>query len=148
MTDEHQSEQESALRVYEVGYIELPSVPEEHIHEFTNNLKGVILREGGAVISEGEPLIRPLAYEMVKPLGNRNERYKSAYFGWVKFEVSPQGALEIKKSLDAMESLLRFILVKTVREAPQVEKTLEVEEDQSLKDEPSLDKSIEELVIE
>ncbi len=148
MTDEHQSEQESALRVYEVGYLVLPSVPEEHIPEFTNNLKGVILREGGAVISEGEPLIRPLAYEMVKPLGTRNERYKSAYFGWVKFEVSPQGALEIKKSLDAMESLLRFILVKTVREAPQVEKTLEGEEDQSLKDEPSLDKSIEELVIE
>ncbi len=159
MTEVFEGDQESnALRVYEVGYLLLPSVPEEHIPESVLRVKDAITKGNGAILSEEAPLMRPLAYEMVKSVGTKNERFDTAYFGWVKFETTPSGAVEVKKVLDSMETVLRFILIKTTRETPVVVRpALDGEEGEQAPEAPplspkvaevSIDKSIDELVIE
>jgi len=159
MTDEIEGKEESsALRVYEVGYLLLPSVPEEHIPEFVLSLRNVITKGNGGVLSEEEALMRPLAYEMIKTVAARNERFKTAYFGWIKFETTPKEALEVKKALDMMETVLRFILIKTVRETPAISRSISEEESaispaqttvSSKKASDALiDKTIDELVVE
>jgi hypothetical protein len=98
---------------------------------------------------------------MEKHIGIRNERFHNAYFGWVKFETSPASALVLKTKLDAMQDVLRFILIKSSLEAPVVPKVSTPEADiivapgaedvissLSLTSEQEIDKSIEELVRE
>lgn len=149
------------LRVYEVGYLLLPSIPEEKVPDEVSIIKEHIARLGGVILSQEEPRMRTLAYEMVKPVGTRNERFKSAYFGWVKFESMPDGAVELKKVFDLSPSVLRFILIKTVREdtvsyakreeeaqAQEAERLAAVESAGVASSGEELDKSIDELVAE
>lgn len=157
MTDTFEGKEESALRVYEVGYLVLPSVPEEHIPEIVDRAKSFIAKGNGAIISDENPKLRPLAYEMVKHVGTRNEHFKTAYFGWIKFETTPEGVLEVKKAFDAMGEILRFILIKTTREIPVLPQEI-LEEAEALESideavptlspQAEIDKSIDELVIE
>ena len=107
---------EESLRVYEVGYLLLPSIPEEKLPEEVTRLKTIIADLGGQVISEEDPKLRDLTYEMTKPIGTRNERFNEAYFGWVKFESEPNVAVELKAKFDLHDSLIRYLIVKTVRE--------------------------------
>lgn len=157
MTDTFEGKEESALRVYEVGYLVLPSVPEEHIPEIVDRAKSVITSGNGSIISDENPKLRPLAYEMVKHVGTRNERFKTAYFGWIKFEITPEGVLEAKKAFDAMGEILRFILIKTTRETPVLPQEILDEAEAleavdevipSIAPQAEIDKSIDELVIE
>ena len=112
---ENKKVEESNLTVYEVGYHIVPTVAEENVPKEVDNLKSVITK-GGSVISEGEPKLISLAYTIIKRLGDINKRFDKAYFGWIKFESSAEDALEIKKSLDNNPNILRFLLVKTLRD--------------------------------
>lgn len=117
------------LRIYEVGYLLLPSIPEEKVPEHVTAIKGVITQAGGTFISEEDPTSRRLAYEMVKRIGTKNERFRSAYFGWVKFEVNGEELPAVKEKLDSMESILRSLIVKTVREDTYVPRAREIVEE-------------------
>lgn len=116
MTETVMNDNERENRIYEVGYLLLPSIPEEQLSAKVTEIKETISNLGGQFISEEDPSLRPLAYEMVKLVGTRNERYKTAYFGWVKFELDAQQAVALKVALDANVSILRYLTVKTVRE--------------------------------
>lgn len=102
--------------VYEVGYLVMPSVSLELLPREVDAIKAVIARVGGEVISEGAPEMKPLAYTMIKAVGPARPRFDAAYFGWVKFEATKESIGEVKKALDAMEKLIRFLLIETVRE--------------------------------
>ena len=102
--------------VYEVGYLVMPSVSLELLPREVDAIKSIIAKVGGEVISEGEPSMRPLAYTMIKAVGPARPRFDSAYFGWVKFEVAKESIAEVKKALNAMEKIIRFLLIETVRE--------------------------------
>ena len=60
--------------------------------------------------------MKPLAYEMRKETTGKYQRYNTAYFGWVKFEVLPEGSLKIGEAFKTNPSILRHLLIKTVRE--------------------------------
>ncbi len=153
MTDSNEvMPQEKSLRVYEVGYLLLPSIPEEKLPEETTRLKSLIAQLGGEVISEEDPQARPLSYEMVKQVGTKNERFTNAYFGWVKFESMPEVAVELKKKLDLDQSFLRFLIVKTVREnvlaAAKKEREDALRAEEGDAEEGNIDQKIDELVSE
>lgn len=116
MTETVMNDNERENRIYEVGYLLLPSIPEEQLEVKVSEIKETISNLGGQFISEEDPSLRPLAYEMVKLVGTRNERYKTAYFGWVKFELEAAQAIALKTALDANASILRYLTIKTVRE--------------------------------
>ncbi len=110
------SEGEAMSRIYEVGYLIVPTVSEEELPREVTALKDVLEREKVAIISEEFPKLRPLAYPMQKRAGGVYQKYVNAYFGWVKFEGLSSSALRIDQAFKTNEKVLRYILVKTVRE--------------------------------
>lgn len=157
MTDEMEAHDDAQItRMYEVGYLVLPSVPEENIPEKVSNIKNLVTKDGGKILSEGYPEMRELAYEMTKNVNAKNERFESAYFGWLKFECTPATVLELKKALDLTQEVLRFLIVVAHKEVPVVAKSQAREhgedsgdeKDEDAKSTREIDKSIDELVAE
>jgi ribosomal protein S6 len=62
------------------------------------------------------PKMISLAYSMLKVTQNVRNKFDSAYFGWVKFEINPEKVLELKKKLDVDPNFIRFLILKTIRE--------------------------------
>ncbi|KKW13019.1 MAG: 30S ribosomal protein S6 [Parcubacteria group bacterium GW2011_GWA2_49_9] len=159
LAQEELREERSETRIYEVGYLVVPSVSEEELPREVTALKDVLDKEKAAIISEEFPKLRALAYPMQKRVGGAYQKYQNAYFGWVKFEVSAESAKRIEQAFKQSEKVLRFILVKTVREQtvtlgrPRVTRP---ERKEAPKDAPAsapvsemeLDKSIEKLIAE
>lgn len=104
------------MRIYEIGYLIVPSIAEEKIIGEVDRLKSVIGKSGGEIFAEEFPSKKILAYTMVKKIGAVNHCFKEGYFGWVKFEISQDSIGEVKKSFDIDLSILRFLLINTVRE--------------------------------
>jgi len=108
---------EDRLAVYEIGYLVVRSVPEDKVAEEADKIKAIITKAGATIIADETPHLENLAYTMrVKTVSGSYEKSEQAYFGWVKFEVS-SGAIEaIKSSVESMATVLRMIVLKTVKE--------------------------------
>ena len=102
-------------KVYEVGYLLLPGIADEKLPEEVGKIVAIIESNGGSIITSENPNRRTLAYSIVKHLAGKNTPFDTAYFGWVKFDVMPEGALRIKEALDKFENMLRFLMVLTVK---------------------------------
>jgi len=105
----------SETRVYEVGFLVIPTVTEEELPREVTALKDVLDKEKATVISEEFPKFRALAYPMQKRISGAIQSYANAYFGWVKFEAAPESALTIEQAFKKSDKVLRYILIKTVR---------------------------------
>ena len=46
----------------------------------------------------------------------RSEKFKTAYFGWIKFMMDSDKVTELKKRLDLDSNFVRFLILKTVKE--------------------------------
>jgi len=109
-------EKEIHLGVYEVGYIMLPTIAEENLGEGVTLFKDMFLENGVTFISDEYPKLLELAYEMTRSILNKKQKFSYGYFGWVKFECNSDQARKIKEILDKDEKLVRFLMIKTVRE--------------------------------
>lgn len=103
-------------RVYELGFLLLPTLEGPGVSDEVAVFRDLIIEKQGMIIAEGEAKERPLAYQMSKTIDNKKTKFNNAYFGWIKFGTTPQMALEIKKALDANKNILRFLIIKTVRD--------------------------------
>jgi len=145
--------------VYEVGFHIVPIVAEEDLGVRVTAIRDIIEAEGGSMIGDEYPKHMELSYPMVKVAANKRATHASAYFGWMKFEVEPKGARIIDEKLKADDLILRYIIVKTVRENTMVPKKIlqqkrgdEVKMEEKVEDKPTMseaeiDKTIEDLVI-
>jgi ribosomal protein S6 len=106
----------SDSRVYEVGYLLVPSIPEEEIATVYGNLKELVSSLKGQAISDEMPVMINLAYQMQKTVQNVRNKYSTAYFGWMKFYMDAEKVLELKKKLDLDANIIRFLVLKTVKE--------------------------------
>jgi ribosomal protein S6 len=104
------------LKVYEVGYLLVPSVLEEEVGTLYGNLKELISSLGGVMISDEIPLMINLAYTMQKTVQNVRNKYDTGYFGWIKFYMDTEKVLILKKKLDLDANIIRFLILKTVKE--------------------------------
>jgi len=109
-------DKEVRLGVYEVGYIMLPTIAEENLGEEVTLFKDMFLEKGVTFISDEYPKLIELAYEMTRSIANKKQKFSYGYFGWVKFECSTEQAKIIKDILDKDEKLVRYLMIKTVRE--------------------------------
>ncbi len=153
-------------KIYEVGYHIVSSVSEENLGAEVEKIKGYLAKEKATIISEEAPKLRPLAYSIKKAYGGSYKTFDKAYFGFMKFEMGENGDIRnIDNSLKANESVLRYIVIKTVREntmySPKItvfsdkegklkktfkeEKVLNTEKSASVEE---IDKSIDALVVE
>lgn len=147
--------------VYEVGFHIVPAVSPETLPKEVDAIKAVLTGAGATIISEEFPKLRTLAYTLVKAIGPVRNKYDTAHFGWIKFEAPAESQVEIKKALDANEKIIRFLIVKTVKEntlygatiLPQIkEEGAKTDEVSAPKEAPApsqeeLDKTIDKLVI-
>ncbi len=140
----------TAGTVYEVGFHIVPAVSPEKLPAEVDAIKAVLGEAKATIISEEFPKLRNLAYTMIKAIGPARHRYDTAYFGWIKYEAAPETAGDIKKAFDSNEKILRYIIVKTVREntlySAKVLPQEEVKEGEKPVSPEEIDKSIEKLV--
>ena len=103
-------------RVYELGYLLVPTIKEEDVPAMYGNVKDFIASFGGIIIADEMPKMIPLAYSMAKIVANVRSKFNTAYFGWVKFTMNAEKVLELKKKLDLDPNFVRFLILKTVKE--------------------------------
>jgi len=103
-------------RIYEVGYLVLPTLPEDKVAAAVGDLKAALEKSNAVVISDENPRVTRLAYSIEKVIDNKKNKFDTAYFGWVKFEAPAEAAQDLKGSLDRNEKFVRFMIIKTVRE--------------------------------
>ncbi len=106
----------SDSKVYEVGYLLVPTIKEEEVPAVYGNLKELVSSLGGEVIMDEMPKMMGIAYPMTKVISNIRSKFTTAYFGWVKFVMEPAKVLELKAKLDLDTNIIRFLMIKTVRE--------------------------------
>lgn len=154
-------------KVYEIGFHLIPTIADEHIAQKVSIIKEFIGDMGGFVISEGEPRTVQLAYPMSKVIANKKHYFKTAYFGWIKFEMAPLSVDLLKNKVQNSEDIFRFIIISASREsfAPVIRPLFRsvprkredttskkaapaMTEQEALMTPEELDKTIENLIIE
>jgi ribosomal protein S6 len=114
--DENKIEIDANSRVYELGYLLVPTIGELDVPVVVGNLKELISSFDGIAISDEMPKMLNLAYPMVKVVANVRNKFKTAYFGWAKFTMDSDKILKLKKRLDLDPNFVRFLILKTVKE--------------------------------
>ena len=102
--------------VYELGYLILPSIPEDKLGDVVSLIRNVITAQEGIEIDAEAPIKQDLAYSMSKIIGASRYVVSDAYLGWIKFEVEPAKIGAIKDGVEKMGEVLRFLLIKAPRE--------------------------------
>jgi len=155
----------SDSRIYEVGFHIVPTASEEEVISITNTVKDTIESAKGAIFMEQNPLLVNLAYSMDHIVANKKSIHNSAYFGWAKFQIEPEDISIIKNVLEKNENIIRFLIIKTVREDTLTHKPIILKTNKKTGDAVSVDKihketkkaeisveevdkAIEELVVE
>ncbi len=103
--------------VYEIGYHLLSTISEEDVTKEAGKIADLLKSEKAELVGERVPSLMPLAYPISKRIAGKKTNFENAYFGWVAFEVEKPAIDRIKTALDANASVLRFIIVRTDREA-------------------------------
>lgn len=114
-------------RLYELGYLLVPTTPEGEVAQEVDVLKAMVTKAGGEIHSEGTPEFIDLAYTMEKDVASKKYKYSQGYFGWIKFMLAPEAVEALTKAIDGDKSLIRYILVKTSVENTVVFKKPKVE---------------------
>lgn len=114
--DIHEGEQGGNERVYELAYLFVPTIEEADVPAAFGNLKELVATMGGMPLSEEMPKLIQLAYTMTKVISNVRHKFTTGYFGWIKFTMDAERMSELKKKLDLDSSLIRFLVLKTVKE--------------------------------
>lgn len=165
MEQEKTQEKGDALTVYEVSYLLLPSLAVEQVPAKADSVKAILTSAGGVVVGGETPVLIDLAYAMTKVVSTVRHKVSTGYFGWMKFEMDASGMEVVKKNLDADTQILRYLIIKTVKENTllngkmklQKEERARREDEENAVDEgrevvkevapEELDKSIDSLVV-
>jgi ribosomal protein S6 len=164
-TDMETGEDSVVLRVYEAGYHISPLVKEEDIEKIVAEIRSVVEKGGGTFIAEGAPALMKLAYEIEGRAEGKKHMFDRGYFGWLKFESSPETADALADALKKHSSIFRSMVFRTVREetrarlkAPQLKEVKRSEgakpvtprktEESAPVSEVDLDKALETLTTE
>lgn len=114
-------ENDSTKKLYEVGYLLIPLIAEEKLADEVNVLRSHIESTGGMIVTEDQPKMRRLAYEIrQRGITSKKQRFIDAYFGWMRFQASPAEILSITEAFDKNDKILRFLIIKPVKDVPRI----------------------------
>lgn len=126
------------MQVYELGYLILPSIPEDGLSGIVDKIKNLITKKNGNVFAGENPIKIDLAYTMSKTVGSSRYVVNDAYIGWLKFETESENIEEIKSKTDSMSEVLRSLIIKAPKESSftfaQARQKLEAKEDEKIED--------------
>lgn len=101
---------------YEIGYLVDSTLSPESAEKVAVTLKSLIEKAGGSITQEGQPVLRQLAYEIVKGTVGKKHKHKAGYFGWVQFKADASEIPGLTAKLNGQEEIIRFLLIKKDRE--------------------------------
>lgn len=102
--------------VYEASYLLVPTLSQEQVPAKVSAIKEALVSFGATLISDEDPVLIDLAYQMVKVVQTNRVKANEGYFGWVKFELDKSSIKLVKKMLDESPDVLRHLIIKTVKE--------------------------------
>ena len=105
--------------IYELAYHLVPTISEEDRASHVLKLRQAIEKAGGTIINDIAPEHMELAYTMTKQIAGKLQKYASAYFGWLYFELSADKTALIKETCDKDDTVLRYLILKTTKELAQ-----------------------------
>jgi ribosomal protein S6 len=114
--DENEIKEDTNSKVYELGYLIVPTIKEEDVVVNYGNLKELVTSFSGEIITDEMPKMINLAYSMQKVISNVRSKFNTAYFGWIKFTMNGAQVIKLKKHLDLDSNIIRFLILKTVKE--------------------------------
>lgn len=118
------------VKVYELAFHFVPTIAEADVPVQFSHLKAIIEKQGGEFIAEEVPRLMKLSYEISQTIKAVKKHYDHGYFGWVKFTLAAENLAVVEKEVKASENILRYLLIKTVKENTLIT-SREVEEGES-----------------
>ena len=104
----------SGVPVYELGFHLVPTILEDGVAAIALKVRAIL---GDAeIINDQFPALMTLAYTIVRSNQGKREKYNEAYFGFIKFATERENLPAMQAKLTALQQVLRFIIVETVRE--------------------------------
>jgi len=94
----------SKIKHYETMFILKPTLTDEETVAQIENIRAIIEKNGGEIVSADNVGTRELAYEI--------EKCKRGYYYVVYFKGNPSGIAEIERNYRINENLIRFIFIK------------------------------------
>jgi ribosomal protein S6 len=119
--------------VYEFSSLFVPELDAAALSQILISIKTKITDLEGEIVSEGEPVYIKLAYEIQKSINNKIKKITFAHFSWIKFEVAPANVAKFEKFVkeDMRESVMRYLVIKTVRESTVLTRLSEALQDKA-----------------
>lgn len=152
----------SEMNIYELGYLLVPTIPEEQTGECVVKIRDVI-EQSGFIVSENNPEELVLSYEMSKSIKGKKQRFSKAYFGALIFRIPAEKVAGTKQGLEKNDEILRFIIIRRTEDnvmpaqnmlrQPYANKKDKKNDDVEYAEKRNIDKegidsAIEELVVE
>jgi ribosomal protein S6 len=106
---------ERELNSYELAFHILPTIAEGEVKVVFDTIKDNITKLGGVLTIEEAPARFDLAYEIVQYLEGKNRKFKSAYFGWVRFEIEANKIAEVTEMVEHTKEILRHLLIRLTK---------------------------------
>lgn len=169
LNDEISNEDDLETQIYELGFHIVSTIEGADLKKEIDFIKSIVDKNSGILISEEFPKKITLAYTISKNIDGKIQKFDTAFFGWVKFEMKTGNILNVKEEIDTDKNILRYLIIKTVRESTFAPKDItfsKIETDKNIKlkkikkivhlpinkkkkesiSEAELDKTIEELI--
>lgn len=102
--------------IYEIGYHLVPTLDDDGVAKANADLRALIEKKGGSVLSEEAPRRMLLAYPMTRHFAGKNEHFNQAVFVWLKCELSGAEAVGLGQDLTKNTEILRHLMARTVKD--------------------------------
>jgi len=112
-----EADDESISSVYEIGYHLVPTLSEEQVTEAVKDITDLLKKNGAETVGDRFPVKIALAYTIQKRVKEKVLRFNEGYFGWVAFEMPREALATITAALDAHPGMLRYLVVRTSKDA-------------------------------
>lgn len=136
-----------STQVYELGFHLVPTLGDDTVGKAFDEVKNLIEKVGGNVVSQSEPALLNLEYTMEKTVDSVKSKYNTAYFSWIIFVG---GDVEkLSESLEYNKNVLRHLLIKTEQKdsisSQEVAKIVNGEEENTVEIKESVEEEVEKI---
>ena len=102
--------------VYELAYHIVPSLGDDDRATRVDAIRKLVEDAGGVILNDVYPEHMDLEYTMTKPIAGKLQRFDTAFFGWINFELTKDAIATIKDACDKDDTLIRFLITTTTKE--------------------------------
>jgi ribosomal protein S6 len=103
-------------RVYELGFHIDPELPSEEVKKVYQGIRSAIAAVA-EIVAEAEPENIQLAYTISRTETSGRRDFNSAFFAWIAYETKGEGHTAVTTAASEEKRIIRFIDVRTDREA-------------------------------